>query len=102
GINQLAPGAHVLVVQNRAAFEYRYGVGLPIAGEYTGRLSNAGERIAVADAADNILFEITYGTAAPWPAPAAGSGPSLELQNLSGDRSAPDHWRSSTAPDGSP
>jgi len=101
-ITQLAPGAYALVVQNRAAFEQRYGVGLPVAGEYTGRLSNAGEHVAVADADGNIIFEVIYGTAAPWPAEADGSGPSLELHNLSGDRSAPDHWRASTMSGGSP
>jgi len=101
-IRQLAPGAYLLVVRNRAAFEHRYGVGLPIAGEYTGLLSNGGERVAVADAAEDIIFEITYGTAAPWPAAADGAGPSLELFNPSGDRSAPDHWRSSPTPGGSP
>jgi hypothetical protein len=101
-ITQLAPRAHVLLVQNRVAFEHRYGVGLPIAGEYTGRLSNAGERVAIADAAENIIFEITYATVAPWPAVADGSGPSLELHNFSGDRGAPDHWRSSTTSGGSP
>jgi len=101
-IKLLAPGARVLVVQNRAAFEHRYGVGLPIAGEYTGRLSNTGERVAVADGGGNILFDITYGTIAPWPVAADGGGPSLELHNLSGDRSAPDHWQSSTAAGGSP
>ena len=68
-ITQLAPGARLLVVQNRAAFEYRYGIGLPIAGEYTGRLSNAGERVAIVDAVDNVIFEITYLTDAPWPVP---------------------------------
>src|SRR6185503_17190868 len=36
-VTELAPGAHVLIVQNRAALEQRYGVGLPIAGEYSGR-----------------------------------------------------------------
>ncbi|HXJ61444.1 MAG TPA: CotH kinase family protein [Verrucomicrobiae bacterium] len=101
-ITQLAPGAYVLVVRNRAAFEHRYGVGLPIAGEYTGHLSNAGDHVAIADAAGNIIFEITYGTATPWPAEADGGGPSLELQNLSGDRTAPDHWRASTVSGGSP
>jgi len=89
-------------VQNRAAFEHRYGVGLPIAGEYAGRLSNAGERVAVADTDDNIIFEITYGTAAPWSPLGDGSGPSLELFNLSGDRSAADHWQASPTSGGSP
>jgi hypothetical protein len=101
-ITNLAPGARVLVVQNRAAFEQRYGVGLPIAGEFGGRLSNTGERLAVADADDNIIFEITYGTTAPWPTAPDGSGPSLELRDLAGDRSAPDHWQSSALSGGSP
>lgn len=101
-VTRLPPGAHVLVVQNRAAFEYRYGVGLPIAGEYSGRLNNSGERVALANAAGNIIFEITYGTIAPWPAEADGDGPSLELHNFTGNRSAPDHWRSSSAVGGSP
>src|SRR6185436_7334542 len=101
-ITKLAPGARVLVVQNRAAFEFRYGVGLPIAGEYLGRLSNAGERIALGDGDGNIIFEISYGTASPWPPLADGSGPSLELQNFTGNRSAPDHWGTSQAIGGSP
>ncbi len=101
-ITQLVPGAHLLLVQNRAAFEHRYGAGLPIAGEYTGRLSNTGERLAIADASGNIIFEVTYGTAAPWPESADGSGPSLELFDLSGDRSAPEHWRASLTTGGSP
>jgi hypothetical protein len=101
-ITELAPGARLLVVQNRAAFEHRYGIGLPIAGEYTGRLSNGGEYLELVDAADNIIFGITYGTGAPWPAEADGPGFSLELHNLSGDRSAADHWRASQAVGGSP
>jgi hypothetical protein len=56
----------------------------------------------VADADDNILIQITYGTAAPWPAATDGNGPSLELIDLSGDRSAPDRWQSSAANGGSP
>src|SRR5213075_1863663 len=48
-ITSLAPGARVLVVKNKAAFESRYGTGLPIAGEYIGvaggTLSNNGEDV---------------------------------------------------------
>lgn len=98
----LAPGARVLVVQNRAAFEYRYGTGLPIAGEYGGRLSNAGETLTLAGPIDEVLFEVTYGTGAPWPESPDGNGPSLELFDLTGDRTAPDHWRASFASSGSP
>jgi hypothetical protein len=43
----LNPGARILVVRNRAAFESRYGTGLPIAGEYVGQLDNAGELVSV-------------------------------------------------------
>jgi hypothetical protein len=101
-ITQLPPGACLLVVQNRAAFELRYGVGLPIAGEYSGRLSNAGERLALVDAGDNVTFELTYATVDPWPAQADGDGPSLELHEFSGDRSSADHWQTSAADGGSP
>ncbi len=41
----LNPGEHVLVVNNRATFETFYGNGFNIAGEYSGRLDNAGERV---------------------------------------------------------
>jgi hypothetical protein len=101
-ITNLAPGARLLVVQNRAAFELRYGIGLPIAGEYTGRLSNAGERVKLVDVAGNTILEMTYGSGDPWPAQPDGGGPSLELHNFSGDRSAPDHWGTSQAIGGSP
>lgn len=101
-ITLLPPGTHLLVVQNRAAFEHRYGVGLPIAGEYTGRLSNAGERVELVDAAGNILCAVTYGTIDLWPAAADGGGPSLELHDFTGDRSAADHWGTSQARGGSP
>ena len=90
------------MVPNRAAFEYRYGTGWPIAGEYTGRLSNAGERVALAEANENIIFAITYGTTDQWPFAADGFGPSLELHDLSGDRTAADHWQQSSANGGSP
>lgn len=101
-ITLLPPGAFVLVVQNRAAFEHRYGVGLPIAGEYSGRLSNAGERVALVDAGGSEIAAVTYATVPPWPALADGGGASLELRDFTGDRSAPDHWQASVTTGGSP
>src|SRR5207249_3841765 len=56
----LAPGARVLVVSNRAAFESRYGTGLPVVGEYTGQLDNGGEHIAVLGASKEPVLDFTY------------------------------------------
>ena len=45
-IEAVEPGAYVLAVKNRAAFEARYGPLLPVAGEYTNdNLRNSGERL---------------------------------------------------------
>ncbi len=41
----LFAGEQILVVKNITAFEGRYGSGLNIAGEYTGKLDNAGEAL---------------------------------------------------------
>lgn len=43
----LDPGAGVAVVSELASFEARYGVGLPVAGVYSGRLSDDGEKIVL-------------------------------------------------------
>ena len=57
----LPGGEHVLVVHKREAFDERYGrfFGL-VAGEYTGRLDNAGERITLEDAAENVILNFKY------------------------------------------
>jgi VCBS repeat-containing protein len=44
-VMNLAPGEFVLVVNNLTAFESFYGTGLPVAGEYSGNLSNGGEHL---------------------------------------------------------
>jgi hypothetical protein len=59
-VTSLAPGARVLVVQNRAAFERRYGTGLSVAGEYTGRLDNAGEALRLLGPVDEAVQEFRY------------------------------------------
>lgn len=98
----LAPGQYVLLVKNLGAFEARYGFGLPIAGEYEGRLSNAGEHIELIDAEGRTLLEFTYGTEAPWPVLADGSGPSLEIVDVTADPASPENWQASDLHGGSP
>ena len=72
-------GRRVLVVKNRAAFESRYGGGLPIAGEYTGSLDNAGERIVLRGALDEPILDFAYDD--DWHRITDGAGFALVLKN---------------------
>jgi len=56
----LAPGGFCLLVKDAAAFEARYGAGLPVAGQYTGSLNNAGERLALVDAVGKVILDFRY------------------------------------------
>jgi len=106
GVTQLGPGAYVLVVENRAAFECRYGAALVsrIAGEFAGRLSDGGERIRVVDLQTGILAEFEYDDA--WYAATDGQGRSLVLVDPAGVKPAQlgqkASWRASTQWGGSP
>ena len=56
----LAPGACCLVVRDTAAFTAKYGPGLPVVGQYTGSLNNAGERIELLDAAGAVIQDFRF------------------------------------------
>jgi hypothetical protein len=100
----LLPGECLLVVKDLAAFEARYGSGLPVAGRYEGSLSNAGERIRLLDAAGRVIQDFRF--LDDWYDSTDGSGYSLVVRDpvttdptsLS-DKSA---WRPSVNVGGSP
>jgi hypothetical protein len=75
----LAAGSAKVLVANRAAFLARYPAVLPerILGEFTGSLSNAGERVTLSTAAGAVVLDFTYDDIAPWPA-ADGTNAALE------------------------
>jgi len=56
----LAPGDYVLVVENPAAFDVKYGPGLPVLGQYEGNLDNNGERIELQDAVGQVIQSFSY------------------------------------------
>jgi len=107
-ISTLAPGKAVLVVKDTAAFTARYGAGLPVAGEYNGKLSNGGELVRLAygdgNTVENTILSFTYDDKSPWPTEPDGGGPSMVLIN---PWSTPDHslassWRASHVNGGQP
>ncbi len=98
----LAPGARVLLVRNAAAFAFRYGPGLPVAGEFSGSLDNIGEQLQLVDAAGAVISDFTYADAEPWPVQADGPGHSLVLRRMNADPSQPQNWRASVSGAGNP
>lgn len=97
----LAPGAHLVVVSNQDAFEFRYGEGTAnIAGTYSGNFRNSGERVVLEAADTTPIADFTYGDDIPWPEGADGLGYTLVLAGT--DPAEPLDWRMSTLIDGSP
>jgi len=99
---ELAPGAHTLLVRDVAAFEARYGDGLPIAGQYAGSLDNRGERLELRDAAGQIIERFRFQDG--WYDLTDGQGFSLTARDPAASETldGKSGWRPSAALDGSP
>ena len=74
----LGAGERLVLVRDTAAFATRYPA-VQIGGEYSGRLSNGGERIILSSATNGTLRDFAYDDAEPWPPEADGGGRSLFL-----------------------
>ncbi len=99
----LDPGEFVLIVQNRAAFEARYGSERPVAGEYSGRrLSNDGEQLRLEDRFGLIVHDFVFKNSDTWPRRADGLGSALEIVDPDGDDNNGSNWRASVQYGGSP
>ena len=103
-ITTLAAGGQVIIADNAAALAIRHGSGLPIAGEYDGKLANSSENLRVKDGTGAVIVEFTFADTAPWPVAADGQGPALVLVN---PLSNPAHgvgtnWQASKVPGGMP
>jgi len=101
---ELAPGEYIVVVENRDAFEAKYGPDTGIAGQYSGKLNNNGERIRLQDAIGQTILDFEYSD--NWRSITDGQGFSLTII----DPANPDPnswnygdcWRSSAYTGGSP
>ena len=101
---ELAPGEYVVVVQDTSAFQAQYGMDITIAGQYTGRLNNAGEKIELVDAVGRTILEFSYKDG--WYSTTDGDGFSLTIINPANpDPNSwddKDSWRASASIGGSP
>jgi len=99
----LQPDEYTVIVSDATNFANRYDTqNILIAGQYTGGLSNSGERLEVTNQFGQIIVEFTYDDAGSWPGRADGTGASLEPLDTEADLNDGDNWRSSPEYLGSP
>ncbi|GAI89676.1 unnamed protein product, partial [marine sediment metagenome] len=104
GDMELAGGQYVVVVKDQAAFDAQYpGFSALIAGQYSGRLENRGERIRLEDAIGRTILDFDYEDR--WRDITDGGGFSLTIIDPTADPNnwdKKDSWRASAYEGGSP
>ena len=100
----LAAGEHIVVVRDRSVFEARYGSALNLAGQYSGKLNNTGERIEFQDAIGRTILDFSYKDG--WRSITDGDDFSLTIIDPVNPRMSSweqkDSWRPSAYAGGSP
>lgn len=77
----LDPGQYIVVVRNLTAFRSTYGAGINIAGEYTGNLSNGGERIVLSFPLPLDVAILRFEYSDTWYPATDGDGSSLTIND---------------------
>jgi hypothetical protein len=102
----LASGARALLVENPAAFAFRFGNSRPVLGKFENgtNLANGGERLTLLAADLSTIRNFEYDDASPWPSAPDGGGFALTLTDpLSNpDHSLANNWQASATPGGNP
>jgi len=101
---ELGAEQYVVVVKDREAFAAQYGTDINVAGQYSGRLANDGERIRLQDAAGQTILDFKYND--NWYSATDGDGYSLTIIDaLNTDPNSwnqKNSWRPSAQIGGSP
>jgi hypothetical protein len=100
--SSLAPAQFYVLCSSAPQFKQRYGFDAD--GQYTGNLSNAGERVVLAAATGDTIVSVKYNDKAPWPWEPDSTGQSLvsKLAKPTGDPDDPAYWTISSEINGSP
>ena len=93
----IAPNSFLVLARDRVTFGAAYGGTIPVAGEFDGQLANRGETLKLIQPgpspdADEIIDQVSYDSAPPWPAAANGAGSSLQLIDATLDNNRVANW----------
>jgi hypothetical protein len=101
---ELSAGELIVIVRDKDTFEARYGTDIRIAGQYSGSLNNAGERIELQDAIGKTIHNFRYRDG--WRSITDGDGFSLTIIDAANPNldswDQKDSWRPSVFVGGSP
>jgi len=89
-------GQRIFLAFNSNALKHFYGVNAT--GQYVRNLSNKKQRLELRDPWGNLVDQVSYMDADPWPTEADGEGPYLMLKDLDLDNSLASSWTLSTDP----
>lgn len=87
------PQSILQLANHRETFMLKYGFS-PFS-EFTRSLNNEGQRLILSDGFGNVIDEVSYSNAAPWP-DADGNGSYLELIDVNLDNNVGTNWVAST------
>jgi hypothetical protein len=96
---RLSAGGFLVVCRKANVLQANYGGKIPVAGEFTGKLSHRGEGIELRNASGKVIDAMRYEDQAPWPAGPDGHSASLEriCPFVSGQE--PANWAGSKLPE---
>lgn len=90
----IPPGGYLVIGANAGWLNAHYS-GLAAIGNWSGALSNQGNRVQLKDANGNLADEVDFRFGGEWPELASGDGSSLELINPEADNAVGSSWRDS-------
>jgi len=96
----IAPGARYVVARDAAQFKTTNGFAPDAV--YGGDLKNSSETVTLVDTNGVIVDTVTYADTAPWPTSPDGTGPTLELRDLTADNELAENWGASLVNGGTP
>ena len=93
----IEPGMYFILAQDKIAFASAYGSSIPVLGEFPGSLAGSGETLTLVkpgttQALDQIIDQVSYDNALPWPSAADGTGASLQLIDPKQDNNRVSNW----------